>query len=150
MMKKLLISLLFCLVGTVAYADEFDDAVMRVESVKGRFGRWQYLMMVSQNGVAKYFFIDTETVVPQKSAWVKVAYDKEVTDSLGSRRRTFDEVKIQFSIICQTRQYGIKDLIANHSRYGLVYSLHHAPYQIQYTPISPESMVEKVYLSVCN
>ena len=149
-MKKLLISLLFCLVGTVAYADEFDDAVMRVESVKGRFGRWQYLMMVSQNGVAKYFFIDTETVVPQQSAWVKVAYDKEVTDSLGSRRRTFDEVKIQFSIICQTRQYGIKDLIANHSRYGLVYSLHHAPYQIQYTPISPESMVEKVYLSVCN
>ncbi|AZR58576.1 hypothetical protein [Eikenella corrodens] len=150
MMKKLLISLLFCLVGTVAYADEFDDAVMRVESVKGRFGRWQYLMMVSQNGVAKYFFIDTETVVPQQSAWVKVAYDKEVTESLGSRRRTFDEVKIQFSIICQTRQYGIKDLIANHSRYGLVYSLHHAPYQIQYTPISPESMVEKVYLSVCN
>lgn len=149
-MKKLLISLLFCLVGTVAYADEFDDAVMRVESVKGRFGRWQYLMMVSQNGVAKYFFIDTETVVPQQSAWVKVAYDKEVTESLGSRRRTFDEVKIQFSIICQTRQYGIKDLIANHSRYGLVYSLHHAPYQIQYTPISPESMVEKVYLSVCN
>ncbi|WP_064086624.1 hypothetical protein [Eikenella corrodens] len=150
MMKKLLIFLLVCLFGTVAYADEFDDAVMRIESAKGRFGRWQYLMMGSQNGVAKYSFIDTETIVPQQSAWVKVAYDKAVTERLGSRQHTFDEVKIQFSIICQTRQYGIKDLIANHSRYGLVYSLHHAPYQIQYNPISPESMVEKVYLLVCN
>ena len=149
-MKRLLFCLLAGFIGTVAYADDFGDAVMRVESAKGTFGRWQYLMMDSQNGVTKYFFIDTETVVPQQSAWVKVNYDKAVTENFGSRRRTFDEVKIQFSIICQTRQYGVKDLIVNHSRHGLVHSAHPSPHRIQYNTISPDSMAEQVYKIVCN
>jgi len=147
-MKRLLFCLLVGFIGTVAYADDFGDAVMRVESAKGTFGRWQYLMMDSQNGVTKYFFIDTETVVPQQSAWVKVSYDKAVVENLGSRRRAFDEAKIQFSIICQTRQYGVKDLIVNHSRQGLVHSAR--SYRIQYNAITPDSMVEQVYKIVCN
>lgn len=149
-MNKLLICLFLCLVGTSSYADEFSDTVMRVESAKGTFGRWQYLMMNSQNGVTKYFFIDTETIVPQQSAWVKVAYDKAVIEPFGSRRRSFNEVKIQFSINCQSRQYGVKDLIATHTRHGLVHSAHTNPYLIQYNAISPDSMAEKVYQFVCN